>query len=63
MSNLDIRETVYIQLSTEEVAELCDLAVDLIEKINKTNEEKFGKVDLWLHRRDEPGRFPDETFV
>lgn len=59
----NIREAVYIQLSNEEVAELCDLTVNLIEKINKTIEEKFGKVDLWLHRRDESGRFPNETFV
>jgi len=59
----DIRETVYIQLSTEEVAELCDLAVDLIGKISRTIEEKFGKVDLWLHSRDESGRFAKETFI
>lgn len=58
-----VRETVYIQLSTEEVAELCDLVIELIGKINRTVEEKFGKVDLWLQRRDESGRFPDETFV
>lgn len=59
----NIREAVYIHLSNEEVAELCDIAINLIEKINKTIEEKFGKVDFWLHRHDESGRFPGETFV
>ncbi len=58
-----IREIVYIQLSTDEVAELCDLSVGLIRKISNTIGEEFGKVDLWLNRRDESGRFPEETFV
>jgi len=58
-----IREMVYIQLSIDEVAELCDLSVDLIKQISKTIGEEFGKVDLWLHRRDKTGRFPEETFV
>lgn len=58
-----IREIVYIQLSTDEVAELCDLGVGLIGQISNTIGEEFGKVDLWLHRRDKSGRFPEEAFV
>ena len=58
-----IREMVYIQLSTDEVAELCDLAVGLIRQISDAIGEEFGKVHLWLHERDQSGRFPDETFV
>ncbi|MDD1777226.1 MAG: hypothetical protein LUQ65_03585 [Candidatus Helarchaeota archaeon] len=58
-----IREMVYIQLSIDEVAELCDLSIDLIKQISKTIGVEFGNVDLWIYKRDKSGRFPEEAFV
>jgi len=61
-SNWNIRELVYLNLTTEQVGELCDLTIELIFKIAHVTHNKFGDVDMWLVRRIPNGTFAEVAF-
>jgi hypothetical protein len=57
------REGFFHQNQLAQVGELCDLAVELVFKLNASISEKYGKVDEWLFRRNPDGKFPPEVFT
>ncbi len=57
------REQTYLHLSIDQVDELCDLSIDLVDKINNAINGMFGDVNkLWLKRRDKTGFFSADVF-
>ncbi len=58
------REQTYLILSVDQVAELCDLVIDLVGKINVAINGMFGDASkLWLQRRDGTGYFSSDIFL
>jgi len=57
------REPVYLQLSDERVAVLCDSAVSLILRIGGVVGSDFGDTSVWISPRGADGRFPDRVFA
>jgi len=57
------REEAHSQLEMGSVADLCDCAVELVAKLNAAIGEKYGKVNHWLYRRNDEGKFPPEAFT
>ena len=56
------REVVYLQLTLEEAADICDSTIMLISEISDKIGPQFGDVTEWLAYRDPNGLFPETTF-
>jgi hypothetical protein len=57
-----LRESVFFDLSFDDVKEIVDASVRLIRQVGRVVGETYGKLDLWLFERGADGRFSDEAF-
>ncbi|MDF1555568.1 MAG: hypothetical protein P1P84_21025 [Deferrisomatales bacterium] len=57
------REQVHHNLTQDEVADVCDAAIQLILDVSTAIEHRFGGVDWWLKPRAESGLFGNEVFL
>ncbi len=58
-----LRESPFFYFGAGEICELCDLVVNVIFRINEAIGAKYQKVDRWLFKRDEDGKFPNKAFT
>ncbi len=56
------RQQAFYELTVKDTEKIVDAVINLIRKINFVVQERFGKVDRWLHDRGADGRFAGEVF-
>ena len=59
---LELRESVFFGLTTDQVMTLIDAVIGLIRRIAGAIGDSFGDVNLWIRNRDTTGRFDEEVF-
>src|SRR5258706_557764 len=57
------REQMYMNIEITEVAQICDLTIELIHKIDKVMNHQYGGVNNWLIKRENTGYFPEKVFT